>query len=172
MVESNPADQNIRAVGRLEQAALLKRSVAERISDRIIEVAGGGLSVLIHAIFFVSWIAANTSGGFRFDPFPFSLLTSLVSLEAIILTLFVLANQKRQMREADKRAHLDLQVDLLAEHEMTMVLRMLREICVNFDLTQTIKSPAFQELIKKTDVADLADRVDQTLQAERASNTP
>ena len=171
MVEANPADQNIRAVGRLEHAARLKRSLAERVSDRITEVAGSGISVLIHTLFFAAWIATNTKLGFRVDPFPFSLLTSLVSLEAIILTLFVLANQKRQMREADKRAHLDLQVNLLSEQEMTMVLRMLREICVNFDLTETIKSPAFQELIKKTDVADLAERVDHTLQPEGTTKT-
>ena len=53
---------------------------------------------------------------------------------------------------------------------MTMVLRMLREICVHFSLTGTIKSPAFEELIKKTDVTDLADRVNQTLQPESTTN--
>ena len=164
MVESNPADQNIRAVARLEQTARLNRSLAERVGDRIIEVAGSGLSVLVHVLFFAAWIIANSAEErLRFDPFPFSLLTSIVSLEAIILTLFVLANQKRQMREADKRAHLDLQVNLLSEQEMTILLRMLRELCINFNLTETIQSRAFQELIKKTDVADLADRVEQTL---------
>jgi len=57
-----------------------------------------------------------------FDPFPFTLLTTLVSLEAIFLTLFVLASQNRLTLEADRRAHLDLQVNLLSEQEMTMVL--------------------------------------------------
>jgi len=170
MVEPNPSDQNIRAIARLEQTARLNRSLAERISDRITEMAGSGVSVLVHTLFFGGWIAANAKGArFGFDPFPFSLLTSIVSLEAIILTLFVLANQKRQMREADKRAHLDLQVNLLSEQEMTLVLRMLRELCVNFELTQTINSTAFRELIKQTDVSDLADRVEQTLHADDAS---
>ena len=170
MVESNPADQNIRAVARLEQTARLNRSLAERVGDRIIEVAGSGLSVLVHVLFFAAWIIANSAEErFRFDPFPFSLLTSIVSLEAIILTLFVLANQKRQLREADKRAHLDLQVNLLSEQEMAILLRMLRELCINFDFTETIKSEAFHELIKKTDVADLADRVEQTLNSGDAT---
>ena len=164
MVQANPADQNIRAVARLEQTARLNRSLAERVGDRIIEVVGSSLSVLVHALLFGVWITLNSASRFfQFDPFPFSLLTSIVSLEAIILTLFVLANQRRQMREADKRAHLDLQVNLLSEQEMTIMLRMLRELCANFDLTETINSGAFRELIKKTDVADLADRVDQTL---------
>ena len=57
------------------------------------------------------------------DPFPFNLLTTIVSLEAIFLTLFVLVSQNRMSREADKRAQLDLQVNLLAEKEATMILR-------------------------------------------------
>jgi uncharacterized membrane protein len=56
------------------------------------------------------------------------LLTTIVSLEAIFLTLFVLISQNRMSREADKRAQLDLQVNLLAEKEATMILRMLQEI--------------------------------------------
>lgn len=100
-----------------------------------------------------------------FDPFPFSLLTSIVSLEAIFLTLFVLASQNRMTLEADKRAHLDLQVDLLAEQEMTVVMRMLREICEHFDLKQTTASDEFRALIERTDVRDLAERVERNLQA-------
>lgn len=100
-----------------------------------------------------------------FDPFPFSLLTSIVSLEAIFLTLFVLASQNRMTLEADKRAHLDLQVDLLAEQEMTVVMRMLREICEHFDLRQTTASDEFRALIERTDVRDLAERVERNLQA-------
>jgi uncharacterized membrane protein len=57
-----------------------------------------------------------------FDPFPFPCLTMTVSLEAIFLALFVLASQNRLARQTDKRSHLDLQVDLLAEREMTAVL--------------------------------------------------
>ena len=96
-----------------------------------------------------------------FDPFPFSLLTSIVSLEAIFLTLFVLASQNRLTQEADKRAHLDLQIDLLAEQEMTVLLRMLRELCDHFDLKDTTASNEFRALLERTDVRDLAERVDQ-----------
>jgi uncharacterized membrane protein len=64
-----------------------------------------------------------------FDPFPFSFLTLVVSLEAIFLSVFVLMSQNRMTRQADKRAHLDLQIYLLAEQELTTILHMLRGLC-------------------------------------------
>lgn len=161
----DPAEQNIRAVARLEERARLQRSTAACISDAVTHFAGTSWSVALHGLWFGAWLAVNT-GLTRwkiFDPFPFSLLTSVVSLEAIFLTLFVLASQNRMTREADKRAHLDLQVNLLAEQEMTLVLRMLQELCERFDLTDTTHSDEFQALIKRMDVGTLADRVEQKI---------
>lgn len=162
---ADPAEQNIRAVASLEEAARLNRSVAARVSDAITDLAGRELSVALHAVWFGIWLGLNTGlfGLKPFDPFPFSLLTSIVSLEAIFLTLFVLASQNRLTREADKRGHLDLQVNLLAEQEMTMVLRMLKELCERFDLTATTHSEDFRVLVKRTDVGSLAERVENTL---------
>ena len=71
---------------------------------------------------------ARSVGIRPFDPFPFPFLTMTVSLEAIFLALFVLASQNRLTRQADKRSHLDLQIDLLAEREMTAVLQLLQDI--------------------------------------------
>jgi uncharacterized membrane protein len=73
--------------------------------DAITTWAGSGTSIVLHLIWFGAWLAFNTGLVARpFDPFPFSLLTSIVSLEAIFLTLFVLASQNRLTRETDKRA--------------------------------------------------------------------
>jgi uncharacterized membrane protein len=162
------ADENIEAVARMERTARLKRSFAARISDAITNVAGNEWSVALHAIWFTAWLFLNTrvSPWPPFDPFPFSLLTSIVSLEAIFLTLFVLASQNRLTIEADKRAHLDLQVNLLAEQEMTLTLRMLRDLCEHFDLRQTAQSKECADLIARTDVSALARRLEQTLGPE------
>ena len=86
------------------------------MSDAITTWAGSGTSIVLHVIWFGGWLAFNTGLVARtpFDPFPFSLLTSIVSLEAIFLTLFVLASQNRLTRETDKRANLDLRVNLLS----------------------------------------------------------
>ena len=70
--------------------------------------------------------------GHRFDPYPFSLLTLVVSLEAILLTGFVLISQDRMTKLADRRAHLDLQVNLLAEQELTAILKV---VCLIADQT-------------------------------------
>jgi uncharacterized membrane protein len=85
----------------------------------------------LHVLWFGVWVTVNSGmvGGIRpFDPFPFPFLTMTVSLEAIFLALFVLASQHRLSRQADKRSHLDLQIDLLAEREMTAVLQLLQDI--------------------------------------------
>lgn len=115
--------RNIQVVADLEREATRRRSIAARICGRLTNYAGTTWSIVLHAAWFVVWIALNTGfRGFRpFDPFPFQLLTSVVSLESIFLTLFVLASQNRLTKEADKRTHLDLQVNMLAEQEMTLV---------------------------------------------------
>ena len=123
-------DDNIKAVATIEQAALERRSRTARISDAITAIAGSDTSLLAHLVWFGGWIAANSklAPWPPFDPFLYNILTSVTGIEAIFLALFVLASQNRLSREADKRAHLDLQVNLLAEREMTVVLRMLKEL--------------------------------------------
>lgn len=71
----------------------------------------------IHVIWFAGWILLNLGFIKAFDPFPFSLLTMIVSLEAIFLASFVLISQNKQAIQADKRAKIDLQVNLIAERE-------------------------------------------------------
>ena len=86
----------------------------------------------VHVVWFVIWVTINSGLTFikPFDPFPFTLLTTIVSLEAIFLTLFVLASENRLTQDAERRGQLDLQVNLLAEQEMTMVSGCSRK-CVS-----------------------------------------
>jgi uncharacterized membrane protein len=96
-----------------------------------------------------------------FDPFPFQLLTMIVSLEAIFLALFVLASQNRLGKQADLRANLDLQIDLLVEREMTAVLQLLRDIAAHLDVDTSVTTDRLSDLLKKTDVTKLVDEVDR-----------
>jgi len=91
------------------------------------------------------------------------LLTSTISVEAIFLNLFILASQNRMTKEADKRAHMDLQVNLLAEQEMTLVLKMLAELCDHAGVTTTSQSSALRGFVAKTDIRDLAERVERAI---------
>ena len=85
-------------------------------------------NVYLHAVWFIVWITINLRwipGVKPFDPFPFGLLTMIVSLEAIFLSTFVLVSQNRMTVLADKRADLDLQINLLSEYEVTRILTLV-----------------------------------------------
>lgn len=122
--------RNIDTIERLRAQDLKRRSAQERVADAITNFAGRMAFVYLHVIWFGGWIVLNTGLlGFKpFDPFPYSLLTMVVSLEAIFLSAFLLISQNRMSLESERRADLHLHVDLLAEHEITRVLTMLDEI--------------------------------------------
>ncbi|MCA1582125.1 MAG: DUF1003 domain-containing protein [Acidobacteria bacterium] len=120
-------ERNIRTVARQHLEARQNRGVSERIADAITTFSGRMPFVYLHVAWFALWILANTGhlGVPAFDPFPYGLLTMIVSLEAIFLSTFVLISQNRLSEDADRRAHLDLQIGLLTEHELTRALQML-----------------------------------------------
>ena len=125
----DPGLRNVETVARLEQVAQEQRTRLDRVIDRITHWAGSLPFVYLHLVWFALWTGVNLLPGRRpFDPFPFSLLTLLLSMEAIILSAFILISQNRQQRLGDRRAHLDLQINLLAEQENTKMLAVLDEI--------------------------------------------
>jgi uncharacterized membrane protein len=123
-------EQNIHTIVNIRQATANKRTREERLADVITEFSGRMYFVYFHIVWFAIWISINLGffGLKPFDPFPFGLLTMIVSLEAIFLATFVLISQNRLSAEADRRADLDLQMGLLTEHELTRALKMLDEI--------------------------------------------
>jgi uncharacterized membrane protein len=122
--------QNIDIISKHRQSLARQRSFQERLADVITETSGRMSFVYFHVIWFGFWIIFNLGifGNQPFDPFPFGLLTMIVSLEAIFLSTFVLISQNNLSAEADRRAELDLQINLLAEYEMSRVLKMLDAI--------------------------------------------
>lgn len=155
--------KNIRAVVAMEQQAVRERTKAERVADLITATAGTMTFVAIHVVVFVGWAWANTRGRLTFDPYPFNLLGLLVSLEAIVLTSFVLITQNRMTHVADRRAHLDLQVNLLAEEELTAILQMLDALCREAKVRVDIRDDRVAALLKDTDVQKLAGALDEVL---------
>jgi len=127
---SNVIERNIRTIINLRQEAAHKRGFQERIADGITDFSGRMLFAYVHIVWFGAWVVLNTGRfGLRpFDPFPYGLLTMIVSLEAIFLSTFVLISQNRLSREAEYRADLDMHIGLLTEHELTRVLQMLDAI--------------------------------------------
>lgn len=165
---SQALEENVQAIKRWEEAALHSRSRAEQLSDWITSTAAAGSVLFLHFGWFSFWVLANLGiipGITPFDPFPFPLLTMTVSLEAIFLSLFVLASQKRLSRQSDKRAHLDLQIDLLAEREMTMVLRLLQDIARHLDVKVSVTPEQIRDLVKETDIHKLTNKLDEIPQS-------
>jgi uncharacterized membrane protein len=121
--------RNVREICRIEHEALQSRSAAERLGDFVAQQAGRIWFAELHVIWFVAWALLN-SGNVAFvhpfDRFPYPFLTLVVSLEAIFLSLFILISQNRASRQADRRSHLDLQINLLAELESSKTLSCCR----------------------------------------------
>jgi uncharacterized membrane protein len=160
---SRTLEENVETIKTWERALLHERSRAERLGDWITRTIASGPVLVAHIVWFCGWIALNTGalGMTPFDPFPFPFLTMTVSLEAIFLALFVLASQNRLARMADKRAHLDLQVDLLAEREMTAVLQILQDIASHLQVKETVTPDQIRDLAAKTDLKSLTHRISE-----------
>lgn len=160
-----PGASNVEKIARLEAEQLHRRSFFERIGDRAVAIVGSGWVALFHLLWFLGWILVNTGrvpGIEPFDPYPFNFLTMIVSLEAIFITLAVLNNQNRMTRQADKRAHLDLQVNLLAEQESTATLRLLQRVAEKLGVSAE-EVHQVEALTQETDVAELLTELDGTL---------
>ena len=169
---SSAVEENVQAIKGWEKAILRARSTAEQVSDWIACTAASGPVLLLHVLWFGGWMTVNAGlirGVRPFDRFPFPFLTMTVSLEAIFLALFVLASQNRLARQADKRSHLDLQIDLLAEREMTAVLQLLQDIARHLDIQTTVTPEQLRDLMKKTDLRRLTNRMEELAEPAASS---
>lgn len=157
-------EKNINAIAALEKKSVRSRTAGERAAEIVTRVAGGMVFIIAHVVWFTLWIGLNVgliSGITPWDPFPFSFLTLVVSLEAIFLSLLVLMAQNRLTRDADKRAQLDLQINMLAEQESTATLQMLEKLCRHLGIDYEAEEE--QQLAQHTDVNVLAKTLDEKL---------
>jgi uncharacterized membrane protein len=130
--------KNTAAIAEMQRKITEARTLGGRIADGVTDFTGSMGFVYLHVLWFTIWIMLNTGlinipHLSEFDPFPFQLLTMIVSLEAIFLSTFVLISQNRLAGASEKRAELDLQVNLLAEQKATKVLEMLDQITEQLD---------------------------------------
>ncbi|MGQ0569519.1 MAG: DUF1003 domain-containing protein [Armatimonadota bacterium] len=143
-----------------------QRSPADVTSDAIARFAGSPVFITLNALWFATWIAINSGAipGIRpFDPFPFTFLTLVVSLEAIFLSTFVLSSQSRMSRLSDQRSHLDLQLNLLAEQESTQALRMLQAISDHLGVKGDARDHETEDLTEKAAPVTLMREIEKKL---------
>ena len=141
--------KNIGSILEMRRAEERKKRPQEKFGDMLTKFFGSMMFVYVHVLWFGSWIALNTGmlGTEAFDPFPFSFLTLVVSLEAIFLSTFVLISQNHAGRMAEKRAELDLQINMLAEHEITRLLHLLDAVADHLGV-HVEEKPEVEELKK------------------------
>ena len=123
--------RNIAALIEVKRRREREKTRQELVADAITTFTGSLRFVYIHAALVGGWILVNSGvvpGVTPFDPFPFAMLAMIASVEAIFLSTFVLISQNRMNAMADRRADLDLQVNLLAEHEITRLIHLVDDI--------------------------------------------
>lgn len=159
-----PGLKNVDQIARLEGEQVERRTLSERIANAVTRAASTATFAVSHMVWFAGWILLNVGMVRRvppFDPFPFNLLTLLVSLEAIFLSIWILISQNHMSRQADRREHLDLQVNLLAEQESTATLRLVRQIAERLGVSVADSDKA---LAAETDLDHLVTAMDEALQ--------
>ncbi len=165
----NPTQYNIDAIAKLEHDALDRRTATERVSDVITKLVGNMGFLLAQVILISGWSLANLHvlpGLKAFDPFPFGILALVVSSEGVFLTIFVLISQSRMARQSERRSHLDLQVGMLAEQELTTILQMLQKLCQHVGVNVDSSKQEIQSFSKTTDVHRLASELQEKLPEE------
>ena len=165
MAPVDPLLKNVHAVAELERQSIHNLPALDRMTDTITACAGSRTFVVGHIVWFAVWVLANR-GAHAFDPYPFPLLNVIVSLEAIFLASFVLMTQNRMTKQADRRAHLDLQINLLAEQELTAILQMLYALCQKAGTCARVNDARVQQLLRETDVVELAVTLEKALERE------
>ena len=155
-------DRNVRAV--IEHAAEEERSkpTADRVAMTIWRFAGTMNFVYFHIIVFGLWAALDLgwiSAIRNFDP-TFTILGTTAAVEAIFLSAFVLMAQLRMADTADKRNQLDVQVSLVAEQEITHILRLVAAMSERMSIEEA-KDPEIQELLRELKPRDVLERIEQ-----------
>jgi uncharacterized membrane protein len=175
MAPSPPELRNIHAIIALEKESRARRTPVQRITDAVSAAASQPVFIACHVVWFAVWVTYNSRAGHPFDPFPFSLLTLIVSLEAIVLTGFVMVSQARMTQQADQRAHLDLQINLLAEQELTAILKIQALLAQRAGIDIEHQDPALaarlRQLLRPTDIQTLATVLKHELETVEAART-
>jgi uncharacterized membrane protein len=145
-----------RAFGALKAQHSAERTVVESVADRLNDIAASTPYLVLHVAWFAVWVPWNLGwlGFAPFDPFPFGLLTMIVSLEAIFLSIFVLMAQKRESAIAELREELALQVNLRIEEESTKTLQLVAGLYTRLG-HRVAEDPELHDMMQPLDIVGL-----------------
>ena len=147
-----------------KQKADAKRTLADKFADRLTARFGTVAFLTLNAMWFFVWIVINNNlvpGIPAFDPFPFGLLTMIVSLEAIFLAIIVLISQNRQAKIAEMREEIDLQINSIAESEVTKLVTMMRLLLEKNGIK--VDDPDIADMVRPIRSADIERMLEKQL---------
>ncbi|HSN32128.1 MAG TPA: DUF1003 domain-containing protein [Ideonella sp.] len=165
-------EHNVQAMQRLEDEAHRGRGPLDALADRVSAFCGSTPFLWLHVAWFGAWIGGNVGlGGRAFDPYPFTFLTLVVSLEAIFLSSFILISQNRAARVSERRNQLDLQINLLTEQENTKMLELLQRIAGAVGAADH-DDPSLEALEQATRPEKLAEQIERAAEAAQGPDAP
>ena len=169
--ENEGSDHVTKTIDDIVKLESLEATLSERIAERIATFTGSMLFIWLHVVWFTLWIAFNIPWlGFQpIDPFPFTLLTMIVSLEAIFLSAFILMSENRQGRLADRRARVNLQVDTIAEREITKLMELVADIHAHLRIRRPVDLE-LDNMQKATNIEHLSEAA-QTVEDGNGGNS-
>ncbi len=148
---------NVKTAYELEHKHDAEMTRLQRIANRIAVSSGTVAFIVFHMCAFTAWIVFNLFESVAFDPYPFTFLTMTVSLESIMLSGILLISQAKVGAQQDRRHQLDLQINLLAEQENTMMLRVLDRIATKLG----VDSSELADYLKDTRPEEVAQRLEE-----------
>ncbi len=154
-------DRNIAALVARRRGEERRQRRSDKVADRIGRFAGSMTFVWIHLAIVAWWVATNVAAipGPRFDA-DFVKLATAASVEAIFITTFVLVTQNRMAAAAEKRAELDLQISLLAEHELTRLVRLANAVARRLGVEEG-HDPELADIERDVSAEKVLDRIEQ-----------
>jgi len=121
---------NVELIAKMERASEGQRALGERVADGFAAVVGSWTFIIVQSVLFMAWIVVNVAAWLsHWDPYPFILLNLALSFQAAYASPIIMMSQNRQSKLAERRNRLDLQINLLAEQETTVILRLLCQLC-------------------------------------------
>jgi uncharacterized membrane protein len=150
----------------LRAQADAQRRWSDRFADRITALTGSMPFLVVNVAWFGVWIIINLGWIPRvepFDPFPFGLLTMIVSLEAIVLAITVLISQNRGASLDDLREEVHLQVNVLAERELTKIMEMVVRLLDKHDIDMS-GDVELRAMLRPADVEDLERVIEEEME--------
>lgn len=166
-------DEHEKLIHKLKWHMAEERTASQKLADMMVRIFGSMGFLIGNVVWFVIWVIWNTGmipGLEPFDPFPFELLTTIVSLEAILLAIFVLISQNREARVTELREETDLQLDILSEKELTKMMRMLSLLLEKHGIDVS-EDGELVEMLAPTDVDKIEEVLEDQIDRSKKQNS-